>query len=459
MPEAALQPRPALVPPRPRPAVALLPAPLLLPFLRRNVLQTWGEPAYRERVVQRPFLGRQSVLLNDLGGVRRVLVDNHQNYGRTATTDRLLRPMIGEGLFLAEGDAWKRQRRLAAPSFAPRAMDIVAAETMRGMDRLLDGFAGKPQVAINLLSLVQNLTLDIAGRVLFSQTMAGFGPGLRRLIESYGRAHARPTPLDFMLPHGWSSLKDRQRERFARTWRDYIDTIIEARAATPPANPPRDLFDTLALARDAEGGGLSREEMRDQIATFIIAGHETTALTLFWSLYLLALDKDAQARVAGEAALLDDASPEAVLVERLPFTKAVVQEALRLYPVAFTIVREAKGPDEVAGVAIEKGALVVAAPWILHRHKAYWEEPHAFRPERFLPGAPPPERFAYLPFGAGPRVCIGAQFALIEATLVLARLVRACDVGLVGRRVVMPVGVVTIYPDKAPPFRLTPRGG
>ncbi len=458
MTDAVLE-RPFLTPPRPKPAVALLPAPLLLPFLRQNALQTWGAPAYRARVVQRPFLGRQSVLMNEPAGIKRILVDNHANYGRTATTVRLLKPMIGEGLFLAEGEAWRRQRRLSAPSFAPRAMDIVARETLARMTGVLSDLGRGRTGAVNLLTLVQRFTLDIAGQVLFSQAMQGYTAGLRRLIETYGRAHARPTPFDFFLPHGWTSLKDRQRERFAKAWRAYIDKIIVERALDDTGEgPPKDLFDTLNRAKEGGGdGGFDHAEMRDQIATFIIAGHETTALTLFWSFYLLAMDQDAQAKVAAEAEALEGAEPKASLVEALPFTKAVVQEALRLYPVAFTIVREALEADEAADTAIDKGALVVIAPWILHRHEAYWQRPNAFWPERFLADATPPARFTYLPFGAGPRVCIGAQFALTEATLVLAAMCRAYKVELVGKRVVMPVGVVTVYPDKAPPFRLVPR--
>jgi cytochrome P450 len=162
--------------------------------------------------------------------------------------------------------------------------------------------------------------------------------------------------------------------------------------------------------------------------------------------------------VAEEARTVD-LSPESSdgVMDRLPLTKAVVQEALRLYPPAFTIVRLALGEDEVAGQTIPEGSLVVMAPWILHRHKKRWSHPERFDPTRFVPGAPPVDRFAYLPFGIGPRVCIGAQFALIEATLVLAKLARAFRLELIGPKRVTPVAVVTTVPDRAPVFRLLPR--
>ena len=223
------------------------------------------------------------------------------------------------------------------------------------------------------------------------------------------------------------------------------------------ADPPRDLFDALACARDPETGrGFGDQELLDQIATFLIAGHETTALALFWSAYLLALAPEIQERAAREAAGRPF-DPQRAREAEPPLLRAVVDEALRLYPPAFTIVREAKEPDEVAGIRLAPGDLVVVAPWVLHRHRRLWVEPDRFDPRRFLPGAPPVDRFAYLPFGIGPRVCIGAQFALVEATTVLARLLARHRIELVGPGRVLPVAVVTTHPDRRPAFRLRAR--
>ncbi len=152
-----------------------------------------------------------------------------------------------------------------------------------------------------------------------------------------------------------------------------------------------------------------------------------------------------------------DASTASAALPRLELTKAVVQEALRLYPPAFSIVREARQEDRIGEETVPKGSLMIVSPWVLHRHKKLWREPERFDPTRFLPGAAPPDRYAYLPFGTGPRVCIGAQFALSEATLVLAKLVRRFRIEIVGNRTVMPVGVVTTYPERSPPFRLRER--
>jgi unspecific monooxygenase len=210
----------------------------------------------------------------------------------------------------------------------------------------------------------------------------------------------------------------------------------------------------MGAARDPEtGAGFSDELLADEVATMILAGHETTAIALFWTLYLLALDTDSQERLAREARQAEGATDP----EPLKFTRAVIDEAVRLYPPAFLIARAALGADQLAGYPVRKGDVILIAPWLLHRHEKLWQAPSAFVPERFLPGAAPPERFAYLPFGAGARVCIGAHFALTEATLALARLVAAFRIELVDEIPVMPVGVVTTQPNRSPMFRIVPR--
>jgi cytochrome P450 len=232
--------------------------------------------------------------------------------------------------------------------------------------------------------------------------------------------------------------------------------IMDARLQAPLSAVPRDLFDLLVAARDPETGqAFGRDQLRDQVATLILAGHETTAVTLFWALTLLAQAPAEQERVAREAATrgFTEADAAATLAN-LPQTRAVVNETLRLYPAAFTMARQAIAGDSAAGLDIPRGALILIAPWVLHRHRRLWRDPDAFDPSRFLPAAPPPARFAYLPFGTGPRVCVGAQFALAEATLVLGAIIRDFHVELMGRRQVLPVGIVTTQPDHAPWFRL-----
>jgi unspecific monooxygenase len=173
---------------------------------------------------------------------------------------------------------------------------------------------------------------------------------------------------------------------------------------------------------------------------------------LFWSLYLLALDPATQEEVADEVR-----AGGALELDRLKFTRAVLDETMRLYPPAFLIARAASGPDMIGDRTVEKGDVILMAPWLLHRHEKLWQNPNAFIPSRFMPPAPAPDRFAYLPFGVGARVCIGAHFALVEATLALAKIIGAFRVTLLDREPVMPIGVVTTQPERSPMFRIERR--
>jgi cytochrome P450 len=203
---------------------------------------------------------------------------------------------------------------------------------------------------------------------------------------------------------------------------------------------------------------VSDRALVEQSATMLAAGHETTAVALFWSLYILAHLPAAQRRIAAEAELLDlSPTGAAEALSRLPYTRAVVDEALRLYPPAFSIIRQARARDDAAGLAIPPRAVVLIVPWVLHRHKKLWRDPDLFLPERFLPGAEPPRRFSYLPFGAGPRACVGAQFALTKTVLALARLAREFEIELADKRPVLPLALITLQPDHSPLFRLRSR--
>jgi cytochrome P450 len=302
------------------------------------------------------------------------------------------------------------------------------------------------------------MTLEIAGRTMFSFGMQRHGAALRDFVMEYSARLARPHFLDMLLPLAWPSPQDLSRARFRKRWTRFVAMLMAERRAAGKNQgaPSRDLFDLMNAARDPETGqAFSDEQLGDQVATMILAGHETTATALFWSLYLLALDPVTQEAVAGEvrSATVDGALD----LDRLKFTRAVIDETLRLYPPAFLIARAAAGPDRIAGLPIRKRDVILIAPWLLHRHEKLWRDPAAFIPSRFMAPAPPPDRFAYLPFGVGARVCIGAHFALVEATLALAKLIGAFRVELLDKAPVMPLGVVTTQPDRSPMFRITRR--
>ena len=451
--------RPPLVPPRPPLAPDDLSPLGRLALIRNNAIASWGPRAYEEDIVQGRFFGRSSFILNTPDAIRHVLVENYENYTRTPAGIRVLRPILGEGLLLAEGKAWKNQRRTLAPAFAPRAIPLLVPHMLAATDdaiATLNGQCGKP---VDLREAMQHLALDIAGRTMFSFEIDKHGPALRGFVNEYGERLAQPRFFDLLLPLGWPSPSDISRALFRRRWTRFMQKLIaerRAKGADKGSDAPHDLFGLMVAACDPETGeAFSDEQLGDQVSTMILAGHETTATALFWSLYLLALDPVTQDGLAKEAKAA--LASGALDVTRLTFTRAVLDETMRLYPPAFLIVRAASGPDTVPGADIAAKDIVLISPWLLHRHEKLWDQPNAFRPSRFLPGSPPPDRFAYLPFGVGPRVCIGAQFALTEATLALAKLIGTFKVELLDREPVTPVGVVTTQPDRSPMFRIVRR--
>src|SRR6478672_5260980 len=447
-----------LVPPSPPRAPDTMTALGRMAAMRVSPIGTWGQRAYEEDIVQGRFFGRASFILNTPDAIRHVLVDNYENYTRTPAGIRVLRPILGEGLLIAEGRAWKHQRRTLAPAFTPRAVTTLEPYMITATDETIAKLQAASGGPVDLREAMQRMTLEIAGRTMFSFGMERHGAALRDFVMEYGERLARPHFLDLLLPLSWPSPQDFSRARFRKRWTRFVAMLMAERRAAGKNEgaPPRDLFDLMVAARDPETGvAFTDEQLGDQVATMILAGHETTATALFWSLYLLALDPLTQDQLAAEVQGLTVNG--ALDIERLKFTRAVVDETMRLYPPAFLIARAAAAPDTIAGLPVRKGDVILIAPWLLHRHEKLWRDPNAFIPSRFMPPSPPPDRFAYLPFGVGARVCIGAHFALVEATLALAKMIGAFRVELLDKEPVIPIGVVTTQPDRSPMFRITPR--
>jgi len=449
--------RQPLVPPAPPRAPDTMTAFGRMRAMRNSPIETWGRRAYEDDIIQGRFFGHSSFILNAPDAIRHVLVDNYENYTRTPAGIRVLRPMLGEGLLIAEGRAWKHQRRTLAPAFTPRAVMTLVPTMVAVTDETVTKLKAASNGPVDLREVMQRMTLEIAGRTMFSFGMDRHGAALRDFVMEYGETLARPHMLDLLLPLGWPSPQDFKRARFRKRWTAFVGQLMAERRAAgkDDSAPARDLFDLMEAARDPETGeAFTDAQLGDQVATMILAGHETTATTLFWALYLLALDPPTQEQLAAEVSSM--AGVGTLDVERLKFTRAVIDETMRLYPPAFLIARAAGGPDTIAGLPVRKRDVIMIAPWLLHRHERLWRDPNAFVPARFMTGTPP-DRFAYLPFGVGPRVCIGAHFALVEATLALARIIGAFRVALADKEPVMPVGVVTTQPNRSPMFAIAPR--
>jgi cytochrome P450 len=428
-----------------------------LAVIKRNMIATWGQRAYEEDVIEGRFFFRNSFILNRPDAIRHVLLSNYENYSRTPAGIRMLRPVLGDGLLIAEGHSWTFQRRTLAPAFTPRATANLVPHMTAVLDETIAKLDARTSEPLDLREVMQRMTLEIAGRTMFSFGMDRHGPTLRNFVMEYGARLGRPYLLDMVLPLSWPSPMDFARARFRKRWTEFVAMLIAERREMGKKDgaPPCDLFDLMDGARDPETGkGFSDEQLVDEVATMILAGHETTATALFWALYLLALDPDTQEEVASETRgeHLDSMAD----IDRQKFTRAVIEETMRLYPPAFLIARAAREKDNAAGVTIGKGDIIMIAPWLLHRHEKLWDQPNAFIPKRFM-STEAPDRFAYLPFGAGPRVCVGAPFAQAESVLALARLIGAFRVELADTSPVIPLGVVTTQPDRSPLFRITRR--
>ncbi|MGH6799957.1 MAG: cytochrome P450 [Methylocella sp.] len=451
-------------PPAPRPLDAPLGPFSTMRALRRNPIETWTKAHFEWPILIGPTILGTIAVVNDPAAIRRVFVDNAANYRKDALQKRVLGEGLIDGLVEVEGDDWRFQRRTLAPLFTPKtvssfahAIAAAAEELVARWLRLRDGriIDVRPEMA--------RVTLDVLARTIFSD---GLGQDVDRFVAAtsgYFATFGRLDLFDLLDFPEWmprlSKLGYGSVEAFLAS---VVETIIARRKrliAKDKARAPRDLLTLLLEAQDPQtGAGLSETEVKANILTFIAAGHETTANALTWSLFLLTLSEEWRARLTAEAnAALSEPIEE--YTARLVETKAVIEEAMRLYPPVASMSRQAIGPDELAGKRIRKGSLVVVSQWVLHRHLMLWDKPDCFDPRRFLPGSREKiDRFAYLPFGAGPRVCIGASFSLQEAAIILAYIMRSFTLELKKNHVVKPVQRITLKPDGGLPMILRRRG-
>ena len=357
--------------------------------------------------------------------VRHVLVENARAY-RKSPSYRGLRMILGNGLITSEGEFWKRQRKLAQPAFHRERLASLADAMVADTADLLAEWRREGDRGFDLHGAMMHLTLRIVGHALFSTDVQGdagavgaaFAVALERANEEAVSLVHLPT---------WLPLPRNARfHRAMKTLDALVHRIIAERRAVPEEQHPRDLLTMLMSARDDDGAGMSDAQLRDEVMSIVGAGHETTANALAWTFHVLGDHPAAAARIAAEAqAAFGDRAPTMEDCRALPFTKRVVEESMRLYPPVWGLERIAAEDDVVAGVRVPAGTLVGVFPWCIHRDPRWWPDPERFDPERFLPEAVEARpRYAYLPFGAGPRVCIGNSFALMEAQLVLAMIGR-----------------------------------
>ena len=421
-----------------------------------NALSAWPEEAFELEWMDRSMWFRHVAVANSPEAAKHVLLDNNDNYVKTPIARNLLEPGLGKGLLTTEGADWRRQRRIMAPAFAHKRLEVFAPGMVAETDRMLAGWrAGE---TVDAAEAMMRLTLAIISRAMFSIDASG---DVARIGEGVGRyQHAvRPGFADLLGLPGWVPRPSIARGRAAMgEIHPIITGVIEKRQRE--GGPADDLLALLLEARDEETGkGMSDAEMRAQIATIFTAGHETTSVALTWTWYLLALHPEVERRLEVEIdQVLVGRAPTAADVPRLRYTRMVIEESMRLYPPVHTMSRQALADDVVCGHPVPKGADVMISPWLLHRHRKLWHEPDRFDPERFAPErAGNRHRFAYLPFGGGPRICIGMGFAMMEAVLILARMAQRWRLELVPGQEVVPVGLITLRPRDGLNVKLAPR--
>ncbi|MGB3503307.1 MAG: cytochrome P450 [Mesorhizobium sp.] len=447
-------------PPAPKPRTSPPSALQMMRIVYRNPLELWGEPSYNEPWISiGSGIGGPLVIANDPGLIRHVLVDNAKNYKMARVRQLILRPILRDGLLTAEGAVWKRSRKAMAPVFTPRHIFGFAGPMLKSTQAFVERY--QDGQTVDVARDMTSLTYDILAETLFSGEIAGepgtFEDQIDHLFETMGRVD----PLDLLGAPTWlpriTRLRGRKTMAYFRRIVDDTMAMRRERLARDPDNAPEDF---LTLLLRAEGpDGLTREEIADNIITFIGAGHETTARALGWTIYCLAESPWERDRIEIEIAEVLAREPDPVKwLDAMPLTRAAFEEAMRLYPPAPSINREPIVEDRYQDLVLKPGATVLIMPWTVHRHRKLWDQPDAFMPSRFHPeNRAKMDKYQYLPFGAGPRVCIGASFAMQEAVIALAVLLSRFRFDTTETTNPWPVQKLTTQPEGGLPMRVSKR--
>lgn len=402
------------------------------------------------KLLQFPIPKPLTYLVSDPAWVDYVLRTNAKNYGKATIQYRTLALVTGYGLLAADNTAWREQRRMLQPAFHHDVVAGVVQHSVAATNQVLSKLDKSVNSEIDLDHEMMQLALNVVGSALFgsdfqlraervvSATLKGLDVVVSRARTPIFPPKWLPTPLNLKLRSANKTL-----ERA-------VDQIIAAAEQTPQLNTISQL-----LVTELSAGNITRSQVRDELVTFIVAGHETVASALSWALHLLSLNPDIQQRLAAEAVeVLGERDPEFADYANLKYAKAVFNEAMRLYPPAWVLTRNAIAADEIDGVEIAPGSLIVISPWVVHRDKTAWPDPTKFDPDRFLTEDRIPSG-AFIPFGLGNRMCIGRDFAMFEGVISLAMLARKFKFDPVNE--IVPLPSVTVRPKHGLLLKLSAR--
>jgi cytochrome P450 len=396
-------------------------------------------------VVRLHFMGQTFYMLSHPDLIEQVLVENNRNFTKSRILRRNRR-LLGEGLLTSEGDFWRRQRRLAQPAFHRKRIAAYGEVIAAFAERSLEGWrAGQ---TIDVHEEMMRLTLHIVAKCLFGADVGAeakdVGRAMKVALEDFSsQRRLIRIPKSIPTPHNLRF------ERAARRLDAIVHAIIEKRRRGGEEDRG-DLLSMLMLAEEDSGERMTDKQLRDEVMTLFLAGHETTANALAWTFWLLSFNATAEAKLAGELEhVLGGRSPTVADLPRLPYVERVIKESMRLYPPAWVMGREAVGDFEVGGYQMPAGSTALMSQWVVHRDPRYHREPKRFDPDRWTVGYEKGlPRFAYFPFGGGPRQCIGAGFATIEARLILATVAQRFRMELVPGQRVEPYASITLRPKE-----------
>ncbi|MEZ5853238.1 MAG: cytochrome P450 [Hyphomicrobiaceae bacterium] len=420
-----------------------------LPKFLANPLRTLPRQVYEEPLYSPPWLGGRMAWVTDPDLVERILLGEHEHFPKSPIENRIFTSILGEGILTSEGASWRWQRRIVAPLFRHQEILGFIPTMSEVADRLVQSWRGQAAGGKRRIDLdMADVTFDVLAGTIFAGARAEEGQALKHHIGAYLGHTSWDVAFELLqLPAWvWHPAKPAMR-RHARRLKATMARILdrERRAGFPGGG----LMAKLGAAKDPETGeGMSDELMCNNLLTFAAAGHETTAKALTWTLYLLARAPDWQHRLREEVrAAAGDGPIGAQHIEQLELTRRVLKEGMRLYPPAPVLGRKATEVVTLGGQQFQPGAMMILPVWAIHRHRALWEDPDRFDPDRFAPEREATMRRAqFMPFGFGPRTCIGMSFAMMEATVLLAAFVRGCRFDWVDQLSPEPVSRVTLRP-------------
>ena len=432
-----------------------------LNLARDNMIAAWPKSYYRRELIVENILGRRMFIVNSPAGVQQVMVARADRYRKSPSNEQALRPLLGNGLFVSEGTLWQRQRRIVTPSTHISRLPGYAAEIATVCDSMTADWKRRPAgFEVDVTEEFTLLTAEIISRIMFGFPLGEKVHELFAAFAEYQASHGRVHTAELLGLPSWLPRLSGFRGRRAVRRFDRVLLEIMAAGHARQRTDFEDFLDLLLNFRDDQGQPMSPTLARDEMASIFLAGHETTAITLSWASWLLERHPAVEERLVAEARrVLGSRSPTIEDYPQLVYTRAVIEETLRLYPPVHVFSRQAVADDEIAGTKIPRGSFITISSWVLHRHTLFWDNPNEFDPERFVPPrADKVERFAYIPFGAGPRICLGKNLGLMEAVLLLAMITRDWKLRLRENHPVEPLGRMTLRPRHGLPMRITPRG-